>query len=177
MVAPDTQPEAEVLARDGRAPLLSLPRPVRRLLLAVLVLAVVAGWLVDQRLRDREVGALDACATRATAAVEAAVAPVRSMTEYVRPTLSGTPPGELRRGLQAMVGGAARVPTEGLRTALAACEEVPVLAVHDDLRVRQAGCELLVRQTIDYLGRVADNGREAFRSSLRTADTAASCAG
>jgi hypothetical protein len=183
--APDLQSEVDVLAQGGRTRAWSLPAvpvPVRRLLLALLVVAVVAGWLVDQRLRDAEATRLDACAARATGAVEAALGPVRAMSEYVRPTLAGTLPGGLRRDLYALVAdragrvdGAGR--PDGLAGALAACREVPVLAVHEDLRARRASCELLVGRTIDYLDRVARDGREAFRSAPAGAGSAASCAG
>jgi hypothetical protein len=189
--APDLQSEVDVLAQGGRTRAWSLPAvpvPVRRLLLALLVVAVVAGWLVDQRLRDAEATRLDACAARATGAVEAALGPVRAMSEYVRPTLAGTLPGGLRRDLYALVAdragrvdgagqadGAGRA--DGLAGALAACREVPVLAVHEDLRARRASCELLVGRTIDYLDRVARDGREAFRSAPAGAGSAASCAG
>jgi hypothetical protein len=177
VVAPDVQSEVDVLERDGRPPLLSVPTPVRRALLAVLALAVVAGWLVDRHLQDEESAALGACAATSLAAVDAALGPVRSMSEYVRPTLAGTPPGELRRGLYDVVAGAARGPRDDLRAALASCREVPVLTLHANLRDRRASCERLVRQTIDYLGRVALDGRAVFRSSAGTEGSAAGCAG
>jgi hypothetical protein len=177
VVAPGVQSEVDVLAQDGRPPWPAVPTPVRRALLAVLVVAVVAGWLVDRRLRDEEAAALTACAARSVAEADAALGPVRSMSEYVRQTLAGAPPGELRRGLYAIVGGAARGPRDDLRAALAGCRGVRVLAVHADLRDRRASCEFLVRETIDYLDRVALDGREAFRSSALTAGAAASCAG
>jgi hypothetical protein len=180
VVAPHVQSEVDVLAQGARRTLLpalpAMPAPVRRLLLSLLVVAVVAGWLVDQRLRDAEAARLDACAAQATSAVDGALGPVRAMSEYVRPTLAGTQLGELRRGLYALVADQA-APTEELSAALAACHEVPVLAVHDGLRSRRASCELLVGQTIVFLDRVARDGREAFRSSPRTTGSAAACAG
>lgn len=180
MTGPHAQSEVDVLAQGGRAPLWSLPtvpRWVRRLLLIVLVLAVVTGWLVDQRLRAREAAALDACAAGASASVAAALGPVRSMSEYVRPTLGGAPPDDLRRALYAMVGEAAGGVPDYVGTALAACRDVRVLALHDDLRARRTSCELLLRQTADYLDRVALDGRAAFRTSLHTSGSADTCAG
>lgn len=176
MVTPHEHSEVDVLARGGGLRMPSPPAPVRRLLLVLLVVAVVAGWLVDQRLRDREAARLDTCADRATTAVDAALGPVRSMSEYVRPTLAGTPSGEVRRDLYALVGGVAG-PSEDLRVTLASCHEVRVLTVHDELRARRAGCELLVRQTIAYLDRVARDGRQAFRSWPGTDGSAAVCTG
>lgn len=167
----------DVLARGGDGPgMPSLPAPVRRLLLALLVVVLVASWLVDQRLRDREAAGLDTCADRVTGAVDAALGPVRSMSEYVRPTLTGALPREVRRDLYALVGGVAG-PTEDLRSSLAACHGVPVLALHDELRARRAGCERWVRQTIAYLDRVARDGREAFRSWPGTDGSTAVCTG
>lgn len=176
MPAPDVQSEVDVLAQGGRTSLPSLPAPVRRLLLTLLVVAVVAGWLVDQRLRDSEAARLDACAAAAADAVDGALGPVRAMSEYVRPTLAGTQPGALRRDLYALVADQAG-PTAGLSTVLGSCRDVSVLAVHDDMRARRASCELLVGQTIDFLDRVARDGREAFRSSPGTAGSEAACAG
>lgn len=176
MVAPRVQSEVDVLAQGGRTWLPVVPVPVRRLLLSLLVVVVVAGWLVDQRLRDSEAARLDACAAQASSAVDGALGPVRAMSEYVRPTLAGTRPGELRRGLFALVREQAG-PADELAAALATCRAVPVLAVHDGLRSRRASCELLLRQTIDYLDRVARDGREAFRSWPRTSGSAAACAG
>ena len=176
MVTPHVHSEVDVLARDGGPRMPSLPAPVRRLLLTLLVIGIVAGWLVDQRLRDHEAAGLDTCAEQATAAMDAALGPVRSMSEYVRPTLAGAASGELRRGLYALVGGVAG-PTKDLRASLASCHGVRVLAVHDELRARRAGCERLVRQTIAYLDLVARDGREAFRSWPGTDGSADVCAG
>jgi hypothetical protein len=176
VAAPNAQSEVDVLAQGGRASLPSLPVPVRRLLLSLLVVAVVVGWLVDQRLRDTEAARLDACAARATSAVDGALGPVRSMSEYVRPTLAGTRAGELRDGLYALVADQAG-PADELTVALGSCRDVPVLAVHDRLRARRASCELLVGRTIDFLDRVALDGREAFRSWPVAAGSAAACAG
>jgi hypothetical protein len=177
VVAPDALSEVDVLAQDGRPPLLSVPPPVRRLLLSLLVLAVVAGWLVDQRLRDHEAAALDSCATAAADAVGGALGPVGAMTGYVRPALEGSPPGGLRRDLYAMVSATADGDDPTLRAALGACRDTAVLPVHGDLRERRASCEDLVRQTLDFLDRVARDGREAFRSSPRTGRSADLCAG
>ena len=176
MVTPHAHSEVDVLARGGGPRLPSLPAPVRRLLLTLLVVVLAAGWLVDQRLRDREAAGLDTCADRATAAVNAALGPVRAMSEYVRPTLAGADSGELRRDLYALVGGVVGT-TEDLQASLASCNAVRVLAVHDELRVRREGCELLVRQTIAYLDQVARDGREAFRSWPGTDGSAAVCTG
>jgi hypothetical protein len=176
VVTPHVHSEVDVLARGGGPRMPSLPAPVRRLLMTLIVVVLVAGWLVDQRLRHREAAGLDTCADQATAAVDAALGPVRSMSEYVRPTLAGAESGELRRGLYALIGGVADT-TEDLRASLTTCRGVQVLAVHDELRARRAGCELLVRQTIAYLDRVARDGREAFRSWPGTDGSAAVCAG
>jgi hypothetical protein len=177
VVVPPVQSEVDVLAqgRSSRWTLPAVPPVVRRLLLAVLVLAVVAGWLVDQRVRDREAAALDACAAGAGSSVAAALGPVRAMSEYVRPALGGADV-DLRRSLYAMVGHEAAGGSD-LAAAQAACRDVPVLAFHDDLRARRTGCELLLQQTADYLARVALDGRAAFRSSPGTSVSAAACAG
>ncbi len=169
--------EVDVLAqgRSSSWTLPSVPVAVRRLLLTVLVLAVVVGWLVDQRVRDREAAALDACAAGAGSSVAAALGPVRSMSEYVRPALGATD-ADLRRSLSAMVGHQADGGAD-LAAALAACRAVPVLAFHDDLRSRRTSCELLLRRTADYLARVALDGRAAFRTSPGTSVSAAACAG
>ena len=176
MVAPHVPSEVDVLAQGARTSLPAVPVPVRRLLLSLLVVVVVAGRLVDQRLRDSEATRLDACAARATAAVEDALGPVRAMSEYVRPTLAGTRPVALRRDLYALVAGQAG-PADELTAALAACHDVPVLAVHDELRAGRASCELVVGQTIAFLDRVARDGREAFRSSPPATGSDGACAG
>lgn len=176
MVTPPVHSEVDVLARDGGPRMPSPSAPVRRLLLTLLVVALVAGWLVDQRLRDREGARLDTCADRATAAVDAALGPVLAMSAYVRPTLAGAESRELRRDLYSLVGGVAG-PTQDLRASLASCHGVRVLAVHDELRARRASCELLVTQTMAYLDRVARDGREAFRSWPGTDGSATVCAG
>ena len=176
VVTPPVHSEVDVLARGDGPRMPSPPAPVRRLLLTLLVVAVVAGWLVDQRLRDREAAVLDTCADRATADVDAALGPVRSMSEYVRPALAGAESREMRRDLYALVGGVAGT-TDDLRVSLASCHGVRVLALHDELLARRAGCERLVRQTIAYLDGVARDGREAFRSWPGTDGSAAACAG
>lgn len=176
MSTPHVHPEVDILARGDGPRMPSLPASVRRVLLALLVVVIVAGWLVDQRLRDREAAALDSCADRVAAAADAALGPVRSMSEYVRPTLTGALSAQVSRDLYALVGGVAS-PTEDLRASLAACHGVRVLALHDELRARRAGCERLVRQTIAYLDRVARDGREAFRSWPGTDGSAAVCTG
>ncbi len=177
MVAPDAQSEVDVLERDGRPPLLSVPAPVRRLLLSLLVLAVVAGWLVDLRLRDHETAALDSCATSAADAVSGALGPVGAMIGYVRPTLEGAPPVGLRRALYATVSDTADGDDPTLRAALGVCQGTAVLPVHGDLRERRASCAGLVQQTLDFLDRVALDGREAFRSWPWTARSADLCTG
>lgn len=176
-MAPDAQPEVDVLARDGRPSLLSVPRPVRRLLLSLLVLGVVAGWLVDQRLRDREETGLATCSAATLSSVGAARGRVSSMGDYIRPTLSGTLPDGVRQDLFAMVSDVATGWDRRLDAAGDSCRDVQVLGLHDDLRDRQASCELLVQQTLDYLDRVGRDGREAFRSSPENARSAQSCAG
>ncbi|MGZ5417986.1 MAG: hypothetical protein ACXWDI_12465 [Nocardioides sp.] len=163
MVAPVEQQEVDVLGRDGRPPLLA---PwVRRLLVAVLMIAVVAAWLVDREVRSRELVAVERCAAATTTAVEGAHGRLGFIAGYVRPALAASPPVELRGELYAMVSSAAADHEGKLLAALDTCRSTSVLALHDDLRDRRASCERRLRSTLDHLAAVARDGRAAFGPS------------
>ena len=173
MVAAVEQPEVDVLASEGRPPLLA---PwVRRLLVSVLVIAVVAAWLVDRRIRADETVAVDRCAAAANAALDAAFDPVDAMAGYVRPALASAPTAQLRRDLFALVGSTAVGSSDRLVAARDLCADTSVLAVHGELRARLEACGRKVERAIDYLDAVARDGRAAFGSPLPSGRSGAAC--
>lgn len=117
-----------------------LPRRVLVVATALVLLAAIAGWLVDRRVAGREERALAACEEAADRAVDRAFAPVRSSLEYVRPVLSGAPPGRLRRGMYAIVSEAALGAQGRLDGVRADCAAVDVVWVHPALRERRDDC-------------------------------------
>jgi hypothetical protein len=175
VVAPVEQSEVDVLNVDGRPDRLS-PR-VRRLLLVLVLVAVVAGWLVDRDLRAGESRALDTCSVRTATAVDGALRRVSSRVNYVRPALEGPARGALRRDLYAMVSEAATGWDHTLRAALDTCLNTSVLVLHDDLRSRRASCAARIRATVGYLHLVARDGRKAFGFSPPGLRSVPGCAG
>jgi hypothetical protein len=163
VVAPGAQQEVDVLGRDGRPPLLA--PAVRRLLVVVLVIAVVAAWLVDRRIRADETVAVDRCAVAANAALDRAFSRVEAMAFYVRPTLESSSPDRLRRDLYALVGSTATGASDRLVPARDLCAGTSVLAVHGELRARLDACVRRVERAIDYLDAVVRDGRTAFLSA------------
>jgi hypothetical protein len=175
VVASPEQPDVDVLGRDGRPPLMA---PwVRRLVVAVLVIAAGAAWLVDRRIRADETAAVDRCAAAAHAALDGAFGRVEAMVFYVRPTLESGQTGRLRRDLYALVGSTAAGATDRLAHARDLCAGTSVLAVHGELRERVDACDRLVARSIDYLDAVARDGRTAFRFATPPRRSGTACPG
>ena len=136
-----------------------------------LVLAVVAGLLgtalalslVDQRLRAGEDRALAACEERAYAAAVRADSVLRSMAEYIRPSIAE------RSGLWVLMSEAAERARPSVDAALASCRDVEVRGVHrTHVRERAAYVDYL-RARSEQLGSIAADGRAAAESDAELA--------
>jgi len=176
VTASEQRSPVDVLAVDGRAPLLA--PSVRRALVVVLVVALAAGWLVDRRVRSAEERAVGGCATQAAEAVSVARGRISSMAEYVRPTLFSAEAG-LRDDLYQLVSGVTRGTSTPLAGALAGCRSVRVLPIHDGVEARRADCVTWLEDELRFVDAVARDGRAAFAAGgpRSTSRSAAGCAG
>lgn len=129
-----------------------------------LVLAVVAGLLgtalalslVDQRLRAGEDRALAECEDRAYAAAVRADSVLRSMAEYIRPSIAE------RSGLWVLMSEAAERARPDVDEALSVCRDVRVRAVHrTHVRERAAYVDYLTARRDRLDGIVADGRASA----------------
>jgi hypothetical protein len=177
VVASEQPGPVDVLAVDGRAPLLT--PVVRRALAVALVVALAAGWLVDRRVRAAEERAVGGCAVQAAEAVSVARGRISSMVGYVRPTLFTAEPA-LREDLYRMVSGATQGTTGPVAAALAGCRSIRVLPLHGGIATRRADCLDWLEDEQRFVVAVARDGRTAFGPSEpggSTARSAAACAG
>ncbi len=174
MVASEQRSPVDVLAVDGRPPLLA--PVVRRALVVALVVALAAGWVVDRQVRAGEDRAVSGCATQAAGAVAAARGRISSMVGYVRPTLFTAEPA-LRTDLYRLVSGATRGTAGPVADALAGCRSVRVLPLHGGIRARRDGCLTWLRGELRFVDAVARDGRTAFTTGGPSARSAAACTG
>ncbi|MGN6577673.1 MAG: hypothetical protein ACTHKG_18530 [Nocardioides sp.] len=177
MVASEQPGPVDVLAVDGRAPLLT--PVVRRTVAVALVVALAAGWLVDRRVRAVEERAVGGCAAQASEAVSVARGRISSMVGYVRPTLFTATPG-LRADLYRLVSGATQGTTGPVAEALAGCRSVRVLPIHGATATRRADCLTWLERELRFVDAVARDGRAAFGPGVpggSTTRSAAACAG
>lgn len=151
--------QAEVLERPGRPP---ARRRTRLLLSAVAVLAV-AGWVADHEVRDREKDAVERCAEAATSATARTDAQMAMIRAYVQPALLSVPAGSGQDGFYALVADEARKVEPRMRTALATCRDVDVLALHRGLAGRQEAYVAHLAARADWLAEIAADGRAYYR--------------
>ena len=134
----------------------------RGILLACLLvgLPVLAGggYLADRELRGRETAAVAACATQVSAAVEAAGRRVDAVYGYVSPTLASEPTVEVRDGLYRLIARAARGAEGRLERTRSSCRNIPVLALHTELRDRRDQCVAVVEDQQSGLRELAADG-------------------
>jgi hypothetical protein len=177
VVASEQPGPVDVLAVDGRAPLLA--PVVRRALVVALVVALAAGWVADRRVRAAEERAVGGCAAEAAGAVAVARGRISSMVGYVRPTLFTAEPG-LRGDLYRLVSGATQGTGGPVADALAGCRSVRVLPFHDGVATRRAQCLTWLGRELAFVDAVARDGRAAFgpgAPGTATARSAAACTG
>lgn len=137
-----------------------LPRRLRVLLLAVVVVLTASALLVDRELRDREERDVERCAVHVAAAVDAAGRRLQTTYEYVRPGLANTPSRVLRAGLLGLVSDAAAGAATRLAPARSSCAELSILPNHSHQRERRARCLTVLEEQRSALTAVARDGTE-----------------
>ena len=149
-------------------------RPVRRRLLAVVLVVLVASTaallVVDQRVRDREARALDACATHARLAVKEADDPLYVMTAYVRPVLDHGAAAWRRHAMYALVSIVAAGAGGQLAPARRRCSDVDVWWLHHSLRDRREACVGALDAQAAFLRAVARDGHAVLHGSPSSVD-------
>jgi len=132
------------------------------LLLTPVLLVVLAGLLVDHRLRSSEAAAVERCATGAEEAIHAVREKVAGTIAYVRPVWAYKTPPTVRRGLAHMVSKSATGTGSTLADDRRRCAAVQVVAVHQDLRLRRAACLRLLDRYVTFLQAVVEEGTRGF---------------
>ena len=149
-------------------------RPVRRRLLAVVLVVLVVSaaslLVVDQRVRDREARALDACATHARLAVKEADSPLYAMTAYVRPVVDKGASAWLRHSMYALVSSVAAGAGGQLAPARSRCSDVGVWRWHHSLRDRREACIGALDAQAAFLRAVARDGHAVLHGSPSSVD-------
>lgn len=148
-------------------------RPVRRRLLAVVLVVLVAATaalVVDGRVRDREARGLDACALHARLAVKEADDPLYAMTAYVRPVLGHGASAWLRHSMYALVSSVAAGAGGQLAPARRRCRDVDVFWLHRSLRDRREACVGALDAQAAFLRAVARDGHAVLHGSPTSVD-------
>lgn len=148
-------------------------RPVRRRLLATVLVVLVATaslLVVDQRVRDGEARALDACATHARLAVKEADDPLYAMTAYVRPVVGRGASAWLRHSMFALVSSVAAGAGGQLAPARRRCADVDVWWLHRALRDRREACVGALDAQAAFLRAVARDGHAVLHGSPSSVD-------
>lgn len=142
------------------------PHHRRRLVLlgTVLLVLVVAGLVVDHRIRGRESLRVDACARDAASAVSFASNRVDSIVSYVRPVLDSRPRAHLRRQMFGLVSISVTPTVPGVRRARERCAATEVLWFHTGADATRRDCLLLLDRDLAYLDGVTSDGLKAFAS-------------
>lgn len=132
--------------------------------IAAMFIALVVGVVVDRRAEANERAALDQCSTALEASVVSALAPVRAMANYVRPTRDGSGP-PLSLELDAMVSDEATAVLPRLADAAAVCESVQIWPHHRSSAARKQECLDRLARADDYLAEISRDGATYFQST------------
>ncbi len=132
------------------------------LLVGAVLVVVVVGVLVDQRVRQRESDRVHACVADAATSVRLASGRVDSIVSYARPALdSGIPPA-LRRRLHGLISVSVAPAVPDVRRARDRCLRTRVLWFHDGLHATRADCLRLLDRDLAYLSGVVADGSTAL---------------
>lgn len=132
--------------------------------IAAMIIALVIGVVADRRARQTETAALNECSAALEASLASALAPVRAMANYVRPTRDGSEP-PLSLELDALVSDEAAAALPRLANAELACDSVQVWTHHRSLADRKQACMDRVARAQRYLEEISRDGATYFRSS------------
>lgn len=153
----------------GRRPRLGGPssrwsRRTWSIVVAVGLLVLATGWVVEDRMRGATEVELERCRTVATEQVAATEKSLATMADYLRPGLLSVPI-EARDSLYVAMSEAAVDDVPRVRAALDSCRAVDASWIHPDLQQRRDDYVGYLTDTVTLLETVVEDGRLYYRDT------------